>query len=143
MLFPGQVETESDKPKILFLDDSLVRQTSFKQLIKKHFEVDQAFSAAEAIELLEKFRYEQVFLDHDLGEELGYEVPSGMTVVDHICQMEARPLSVVIHSCNSPAAMRMYVRLLDVYSRDSQSNRVSILNFPELMKFLESSYSKE
>ena len=80
---------------------------------------DEAKDANSAIELLDNFDYDLVFLDHDLAEEhylelseglhetqqpgyAEYSPGTGMDVVDHIVKMpaERRPKLAVVHSWN-------------------------------------------
>lgn len=105
--------------KILFLDDSMDRHESFIRSAPTYgYEVRHAYTARQAIDLIESERPVQVFLDHDLSEddimsEVGgvTHVPTGMTVVDHIMGMASPPMDVVVHSCNGPAAEEMERRL--------------------------------
>jgi hypothetical protein len=39
------------------------------------------------------------------------QVPTGMTVVDHILTMKRPPVAVTVHSYNGPAAAEMCTRL--------------------------------
>jgi CheY-like chemotaxis protein len=60
--------------KILFLDDSKERQKVFQRNTIGHI-VTFVSAADEAIERLEKFTFDQIWLDHDLeGEHTGREV---------------------------------------------------------------------
>lgn len=97
--------------KILFLDDNKQRHKA----VKPHFLHDEAYTAQEAIVLLQKHKYEIVFLDHDLGgkemvasegtEETGY------TVVKWIAENKPVIPLIVVHSLNPVGAENMVTLL--------------------------------
>lgn len=112
--------------RILFLDDMHRRHETFFETVKDvGITIDRAFSADEAIELLKKHSYDQVFLDHDLSVddimcEVGAptKVPTGMAVVNFMMQTTemwgGMPDEVIVHSCNTVAATEMCDRLREV-----------------------------
>lgn len=96
--------------RILVLDDDKTRLKLFKQKLIGHI-VDCAETATEAIELLKNNElYDQIYLDHDLGEmthqpsgpNTGYEVAKWIN--EH---SNKRPFRIVIHSFNTPGAQNM------------------------------------
>lgn len=125
---------------ILFLDDMEERHREFGRISIGHW-VAHVFSAEDAIDILGKVKFDQVFLDHDLSREdimikVGEDgkVPTGMTVVDHIITMEDPPPDVIIHSCNGPARTEMHRRL-----EEKTQIRVRSIPFPELIHRIGSS----
>lgn len=102
---------------ILFLDDEDGRHEEFARLARGDVRIERARTAAEAIDLLGRVSFTQVFLDHDLadGEPGAIEDarwgPTGMTVVDFIVSMEQPPQDVVVHSMNAAASLEMARRL--------------------------------
>lgn len=95
--------------RILFLDDSEERHAQFA---RQHPEAVREYTAWATIEALRLSpRFDVVYLDHDLGT-----TETGMDVVDFIVQMseEDRPLRVVVHSYNVPAAQ---LRMLPALNR--------------------------
>lgn len=130
---------------ILFLDDMKWRHTEFRRVIDEFYpdmDVTYVWNASDAIEALKTKTFVQVFLDHDLSEDdimmvVGQEgtVPSGMTVVDFICEMEKPPSTACIHSCNGPAAVEMELRL-ERHPAGIFCQRVA---FPSLIPLMEQS----
>lgn len=113
--------------KILFLDDMEIRHSAFTRNHIGH-DIRQAFTAQEAIRMINANDFDVVFLDHDLAEEHylkmseglseeptndGYAHGTGMDVVDHIIQMEPedRPKHVIVHSMNGVRGTEMTKRL--------------------------------
>lgn len=106
---------------VLFLDDMQWRHREFRRLVERRGDdvrVWHVHTANEAIELLGRVSFAQVFLDHDLSEEdvmvqVDAEsiVPTGMVVVDHIVDMDKPPPDVIVHSLNGPAREEMVRRL--------------------------------
>lgn len=95
--------------RILFLDDAEARHLQFS---RQHPGAVREYTAWAAIEALKQSpRFDVVYLDHDLGT-----TESGMDVVDFIVQMpeEDKPLRVVVHSFNVPAAQ---LRMLPALNR--------------------------
>lgn len=129
-------------PIVLFLDDMQSRHDEFsKAVLQRGWRVVHAHCASTAIKYLREHPGEVAiaFLDHDLSEQdimiipgQPSHVPTGMTVVDAIVGMpkDDRPGSVVVHSCNEPAAVSMQVRLEDA------DVRVRRLAFPQLVNAL-------
>ena len=101
--------------KILFLDDQEERHAIFhNQHLGGDVRIDHVRTAPEAIAKLHTRKYDEVHLDHDLGTEGPKEnCGSGYDVAEFITCMaeEERPLQVVIHSFNMPAAERMFYLL--------------------------------
>ena len=112
---------------ILFLDDMEDRHKSFinKYGMDDKLRIFQVRSAAEAIRWIDRFekngwRFDQVFLDHDLSlEDImcppggPSKVPTGMDVVDRLCRLSFgdAPREAHVHSLNEPAAREMVRRL--------------------------------
>lgn len=126
---------------VLFLDDMAWRHVEFARFCDRHgvenVRIWRAWSAKEAIEMLDARPFDQVFLDHDLSDEdimipVGHEgtVPTGMIVVEHILQMPSPPQDVVVHSCNDPARDEMVKRLTD----SGKVARVTNLAFTSLIR---------
>ncbi len=114
-------KADGRRVRVLFLDDMAWRHTEFALALGRRgdlVELRRAWTAEEAIELLDIYEFDQVFLDHDLCEddimlevgEKGRE-RTGMDVVDHILAMDSPPQDIVIHSMNGPARMEMWRRL--------------------------------
>lgn len=86
--------------RILFLDDNKHRHRT----IKPYLLHDEAFTAGEAIKLLQDKQYDIVFLDHDLGEsEMVFsfsEEETGYTVAKWIAENKPKIPLVVVHSLN-------------------------------------------
>ncbi len=126
--------------KVLFLDDMEHRHKEFiRATVGYGLEIVRVYRAADAIKALENDEFCQVFLDHDLSTDdimvkVGEEskVPTGMTVVDYIVNMERPPMDVIVHSCNGPAAWEMVYRLADHPAKI----RVRRLPFPDLIRSL-------
>lgn len=121
---------------VMFLDDMMERHRSFKYVAPTDVEVKYVYTAQQAIDYIEAEHPTQVFLDHDLSEEdimvaVGGKssVPTGMTVVDHILKMDRPPMSIVVHSCNGPAAEEMVARLKE----HPAGIKVLRIPFPHLM----------
>lgn len=103
---------------ILFLDDMPIRHTVFKDLAARDgFLVDSAYTAEEAIRLLESHEYVGASLDHDLGEDhymgpyvspsMGGTAHSGRAVARWIAE-HGKPFFVMIHSYNPDGAREMF-----------------------------------
>jgi CheY-like chemotaxis protein len=119
---------------ILFLDDDPERHalvTSLeKELIaprpprvrrpKPDHRLDHAWSAEEAMILLDKHRYDVAFLDYDLDAFVP-EAPSGMAVVEYIVMLprKLQPRKVVVHSLNQGTAPERMMRRLEGRVRES------------------------
>lgn len=107
---------------VLFLDDMAWRHSEFAVCLFirgiERVQLHRAWTADEAIELLNTVEFDQVFLDHDLcDDDIMLEVGekgrerTGMDVVDHILTMQDPPQDIIIHSMNGPARMEMHRRL--------------------------------
>lgn len=87
--------------KILFLDDNKARHRT----MKPHLLHDEAFTAGEAIKLLQEKEYEIVFLDHDLDDKQMVssfgEEETGYTVAKWISENKPKISLIVSHSLNS------------------------------------------
>lgn len=109
----------SQQINILFLDDMSARHDAFmKAFGDGDWKIWPAWSAKEAIALLERMEFAQAFLDHDLSiEDImckpggPSKVPTGMAVVDHIVAMSKPVPVVIVHSMNEPAAQAMVTKL--------------------------------
>jgi CheY-like chemotaxis protein len=92
--------------RILFLDDNKYRHQKMKPILLH----DEAYTVAEAFDLLLKKKYDVVFLDHDLGgEEMvnSDRGDTGMEVAKLIADNEIIVDLVVVHSCNPAGASNM------------------------------------
>lgn len=94
--------------RFLVLDDEQYRHDEFERRFRGH-DVVHARTVAEAIGALSGERFDQVCLDHDLGDDHG----TGQDVADHIAAMprDRSPRTVVVHSFNPPGARRMLATL--------------------------------
>lgn len=127
---------------VLFLDDMEWRHHEFGRIAAREFpevRVHHAWSAEEAIEMLDSIEFVQAFLDHDLSEDDIMVVPgkpskvlTGMAVVDHLLSMERPPWDIVVHSCNGPARLAMATKL----EESGKFVRVRAIPFPELIQLL-------
>lgn len=116
---------EFDK-KILFLDDDKERHNLFEAKVSKNgVKIHHVWSFDQAIKALTEFQFDEVFLDHDLGDfsgPLGYGGrPTEMTGTDvatwmsfeHNLPSSKRPKATTIHSWNPDGAKRMHRILRD------------------------------
>ena len=90
--------------RVMILDDSRDRHAPIAAL-HPNDDIEHCYSAAEALyALMTHDRFDRVYLDHDLGEEM-----SGCGVAWAIAHMELhmRPLVAVVHSVNPDGAKRM------------------------------------
>lgn len=111
--------------KILFLDDEKIRHERFEKQCAEwmdsdcidrmperadHYEIVHAYRRLEAILLLGKHEFDEIWLDHDLGGP-----GTGMDVVDFLCKYpEDYPgVHVFVHSMNIIRADEMVRRLVD------------------------------
>jgi len=95
----------------LFLDDDNTRHAALNE--DGHC-VWHARTAREAIELLDRIRFDFASLDHDLGGKTfvnSDEPDTGYRVALHIAGMERPPLRVRVHSYNPAGAGRMMAAL--------------------------------
>ena len=100
--------------KILVLDDDPQRHAAFATQAKGH-DIDHVWLVDDAIEKVNRTRYDLVCLDNDLDTE-SY-VREGYEVADHIALMAQakRPASVLVHSWNSVRARQMMSALRPFY----------------------------
>lgn len=112
---------------VLFLDDMEERHKAFINRfgMNDKLRIWQVRTADEAIGRIDRFekngwRFDQVFLDHDLSlDDImcppggPSKVPTGMDVVHRICKLsfELTPSEAIVHSMNEPAARVMVSRL--------------------------------
>ena len=103
--------------KILFLDDSLDRHTTFDKLFGDDSnDITYVETAEEAISALcKRMPYDAIFLDHDLGGE--YFVKSGdgtgYEVAEFISDnLDYKPI-IIIHSMNPSGGVNMHKKLHD------------------------------
>lgn len=96
--------------KILILDDDKERHENFKRNFKEHV-LTHVETANDAINELKSFKYDAVFLDHDLGglsfvdssePNTGYQVAKWLSN-----NMKHKPKLVYIHSMNPVGAQKM------------------------------------
>jgi two-component SAPR family response regulator len=95
--------------RILILDDKINRHKEFNKRLIGHI-VKNVYTSKQAIEELYKNKWDYVFLDHDLGEEInvpsvidtGWEVAKWLS--DH---PEKQPERIIIHSFNTEGAKNM------------------------------------
>jgi len=99
--------------KILFLDDNEDRWIHFKNVVD--YDVAQwAQTAKECIHWLQKEKYDQVCLDHDLGGEVFVDSDredTGMEVVRWIVANKPQIDEIYVHTHNQPAGIRMATSL--------------------------------
>jgi len=92
--------------RILFLDDNKDRHKRMKPILLH----DEAYTVAEAWNLLTTKKYDVVFLDHDLGGEEMVDSnrdDTGMVIAKYIVDNEIIVSLVVVHSCNPVGASNM------------------------------------
>jgi hypothetical protein len=97
--------------RCLFFDDSSNRHIHFDKNFNKDFEIDHAYTPAEAIELLKKNKYSLACLDHDMDQLIVDDGTTGMDVAEFIALHQERHLNpdkVIVHSWNCYMAFRMY-----------------------------------
>ena len=99
--------------KILFLDDNNDRTEAF---LKNYPDADTVETAEAAIKALQKSKYTDVFLDHDLGGEAWVDSSrddTGMGVVRWIIANGPAIENIVVHSHNTIAGPKMKDALKD------------------------------
>ena len=106
--------------RVLILDDMDVRHDKIGRL---HLDdkVDNAYTADEAIHFLNTYKYDLVYLDHDLAPEhyisdQAVAERNGNFVATYIRNMheDKLPIQIIIHSWNPVGAERMYNQLKDL-----------------------------
>lgn len=101
---------------ILFLDDNVNRTRAFQSRVPPAICVE---TAADMIDLIQKHdEIDHIFLDHDLGNEVWVDssrVDCGMEVVRWLVKNDRRANieCIVVHSHNTPAAVKMHADLMD------------------------------
>ena len=98
---------------VLFLDDDPHRQVVFQAKVPS---ATQVWNAKDCIAQLASQDWDEVHLDHDLGEEIyvDSELPNtGMEVCRWIQANHPKIRRIVVHSFNAPAAWRMVSTLKD------------------------------
>lgn len=108
-------EAAEPKMRILFLDDMTERHEQFRKMYDgKDHVVDHAWTADQAVELLDANKYDLVLLDHDLtdGHYGTYDASDGAdgrAVARFIAGLpdEQRPHHVHVHSWNPDGAEEM------------------------------------
>lgn len=106
--------TDKEPVLHLVLDDQQVRHDGFKVMLRNVADkVHHAYTAPQAIALLNKHRFERAWLDHDLADVGVEHEGTGHDVAKHIVSMpaEKRPKSVFIHSWNESGAKNMEAEL--------------------------------
>lgn len=80
----------------------------------------QAYSAGEAIEILENCDVVQLSLDHDLGDEdefgTGYDVLLWLENKVYLDDMKA-PMDIKVHSANVSARMKMESAIISINNK--------------------------
>lgn len=103
--------------RVLFLDDMEARHSLFRDIAANHnISVDHAYTAEQAISMLEKGDYDGASLDHDLADEhysapyaspsMGGTAHSGRAVARWIAE-HGKPHNVAIHSFNPDGSLSM------------------------------------
>lgn len=109
--------------KIFILDDSHIRQNNFTRLLHKKFdnpEIFRAYSREEAIDIIEEQqRFDIIFLDHDLGEEVyvdSSEYNTGFWVAKYIADNKVGYEQIILHTLNFSGAVLMLnlLKMLDI-----------------------------
>lgn len=98
--------------RVLIVDDTQARHDWFMRRYQSD-DVEHAYDAPQAIEMLKRRRYDLVCLDHDLG---GPPHGDGMDVVRALKALPecARPDHVTVHTANPVARRFMVSSLADV-----------------------------
>ncbi len=109
--------TLEDKPRILILEDNPMRIDLFRRFVggKARFQIFE--TAWPAIKALQTFKYDLIFLDHDLG---GQQMVTddkingtGYDVAKALANTLNKDTQVVVHSCNPVGAKNMMAVLND------------------------------
>lgn len=96
--------------KILFLDDDRLRQDYFRtQLQGLRLDLTIVTTSVEAIEALERERFDLVCLDHDLDGRIFVESGpgTGYEVAERLVRTANRDARIVVHSLNEDGAKKM------------------------------------
>lgn len=102
--------------RILILEDNVLRTKVFKLKYGGRYHLHIFDTALEAIESLEIFKYDLIFLDHDLGGKMFVETDdengTGLDVAKALAKMKKhKRVPVIIHSLNPVGASKMKVTL--------------------------------
>lgn len=90
------------KKRILILEDQEARQLIFRELFKDNFVIIME-TARDCIEVLRRFDWDVLFLDHDLGVDgTGYEVACWLEMLP-----ERQPWRIFLHTGNPVGKAKM------------------------------------
>jgi len=95
--------------KIFILEDSVERINIFFTMFNGH-NITVSNEAVTANAILDKVKFDIIFLDHDLGGQVyvdSEEENTGFQVAQHLPSTINNNTRVIIHSWNEPAACRM------------------------------------
>lgn len=95
--------------KIFILDDQEIRHELFKLKFEGH-DITSAWTAKEAIDILSRYKFDYIFLDHDLGGKIyvASDVGTGYEVAKWISKHpELKGCQIVIHSFNPDGCTNM------------------------------------
>jgi DNA-binding response OmpR family regulator len=95
--------------RVLILEDDDMRIEHFKKRFPDAA-LDIVKHAEEAIYCLKENQYDIICLDHDLGDQQMEwdEEDCGMLVAEYLAENPQEHAKVIIHSFNTPRAMRMH-----------------------------------
>jgi len=91
--------------KVLLLEDATDRITFFKEKFKLH-ELFVTDCSKTAIDYIDRFIFDVLFLDNDLGEGNGYGVDVSAYLQSHPENLNNHS-KIIIHSWNTPESIRM------------------------------------
>jgi CheY-like chemotaxis protein len=94
--------------RIFILEDSPYRIENFKQMLIGHA-VDVATTVDEAKAFLDIYKYDLMFLDHDLGGQIIVKSGkgTGYEVAKYIKNTANAEVPTILHSCNPAGAKNM------------------------------------
>lgn len=123
--------------RVLFVDDMSARWASVQ---RRGLVAVWANTALQAIDLLKRFPWQVVYLDHDL-ETFVYDPQrrevTGVDVIRSIAESPFKPEHVIVHSGNPYGATRMAAELKD------SGISYEIIPFPELLRRLDHGVTRE
>lgn len=95
--------------KILILEDNLERQEQFRKNLVGH-NIEITDSSKTAIEKLSSEKWQLLFLDHDLGNQV--YVPSGENTGFEVAEFlkfnnQHMPQNIIVHSLNVPGSQNI------------------------------------
>ncbi len=97
--------------RIFILEDSKERHIWFRNKLKDH-DIDMVETAAEGVDLIQKNKYDRIFLDHDLGGDFmadsDVESNCGVTVAKALAHSINKDTQTIIHSWNPVGARKMH-----------------------------------